>query len=158
LLASDDDFEPRFAEAFALHTESDDLWSAARTRLAYGERLRRVGRKVDSREELRLALQIFEGQGAETWAERARSELRASGETLRRRKSWEAEELTPQELQIVLHVARGMTNREVGAALFLSHKTIEFHLGRVYRKLDMHSRSELISRFAREAAEEPATA
>jgi DNA-binding CsgD family transcriptional regulator len=51
-----------------------------------------------------------------------------------------------------------MTNREVGAALFLSHKTIEFHLGRVYRKLDMHSRSELISRFAREAAEEPATA
>ena len=77
----------------------------------------------------------------------------ASGETLRRRKSWEEEELTPQELQIALHVARGMTNREVGAALFLSHKTIEFHLGRIYRKLKMHSRAELIRRFARQAEE-----
>jgi DNA-binding CsgD family transcriptional regulator len=156
LLASDDDFEAGFAEALRLHGESDDRWSAARTRLVYGERLRRVGRKVDAREELRSALAVFEGQGAEAWAERARSELRATGETLRRRRSWEKEELTPQELQIVLHVARGMTNREVGGALFLSHKTIEFHLGRVYRKLDLHSRSELISRFAREAAEAPA--
>jgi DNA-binding CsgD family transcriptional regulator len=156
LLASDDDFEPMFAEAFAQHDQSDDRWSAARTRLAYGERLRRVGRRVDAREQLRSALAVFEGQGAEVWADRARSELRASGETLRRRKSWEEEELTPQELQIVLHVARGMTNREVGAALFLSHKTIEFHLGRVYRKLDMHSRAELISRFAREATEQEA--
>jgi DNA-binding CsgD family transcriptional regulator len=158
LLASDDDFEPAFTEAFGLHAQSDDTWSAARTRLAYGERLRRAGRKVDARAELRLALQTFEHQGAEVWAERARSELRASGETLRRRRVREEGELTPQELQIVLHVARGMTNREVGAALFLSHKTIEFHLGRVYRKLGMSSRAELISRFAREAAEEPARA
>ena len=156
LLAAEDDFEPVFSEAFALHGDSDDQWSAARTRLAYGERLRRAGRKVDAREELRSALASFEHQGAEVWAERARSELRASGETLRRRKSWEEEELTPQELQIVLHVARGMTNREVGAALFLSHKTIEFHLGRVYRKLGMNSRAGLISRFAREAADQPA--
>ena len=87
------------------------------------------------------------------WADRTRAELSASGETLRRRKSWEVEELTPQELQISLHVARGMTNREVGTALFLSHKTIEFHLGRIYRKLKMHSRAELISRFARQAEE-----
>jgi DNA-binding CsgD family transcriptional regulator len=158
LLASDDDFERAFTEAFALHTQSDDAWSAARTRLAYGERLRRVGRKVDARGELRLALQTFEDQGAEVWAERARSELRASGETLRRRRAREEEELTPQELQIVLHVARGMTNREVGAALFLSHKTIEFHLGHVYRKLGGSSRAELISRFAREAAEERVSA
>ena len=156
LLAAEDDFEPVFSEAFALHGDSDDQWSAARTRLAYGERLRRAGRKVDAREELRSALASFEDQGAEVWAERARSELRASGETLRRRKSWEKEELTPQELQIVLHVARGMTNREVGAALFLSHKTIEFHLGRVYRKLGMNSRVGLISLFAREAADQPA--
>jgi DNA-binding CsgD family transcriptional regulator len=158
VLAPDDDFERAFTEAFAVHTRSDDVWSAGRTRLAYGERLRRVGRKVDARAELRLALQTFEDQGAEVWAERARSELRASGETLRRRRAREERELTPQELQIVLHVARGMTNREVGAALFLSHKTIEFHLGRVYRKLGMSSRAELISRFAREAAEEPARA
>jgi DNA-binding CsgD family transcriptional regulator len=113
---------------------------------------------LDAREQLRAALEIFEDQGAEAWVDRVGAELRASGETIRRRKSWEAEELTPQELQIALHVARGMTNREVGAALFLSHKTIEFHLGRVYRKLGMHSRSELISLFAREAAEAPTPA
>ena len=156
LLASDQDFDANFEEAFARHEESDDSWSLARTQLAYGERLRRAGRKLDAREQLRLALETFEAQGADAWAERARAELRASGETIRRRKSWEEVELTPQELQIALHVARGMTNREVGAALFLSHKTIEFHLGRIYRKLKMHSRAELIMRFAREAeAAEP---
>ena len=159
LLAADDDVEHAFEDVFELHEGSDDRWSLARTRLAYGERLRRAGRKLDAREQLREALEAFEDQSAEAWIERTRAELRASGETLRRRKSWEEEELTPQELQIALHVARGMTNREVGAALFLSHKTIEFHLGRVYRKLDMHSRAELISRFAREAtAQEPTPA
>ena len=154
LLAADDGFERAFEDVFAHHERSDDRWQLARTRLAYGERLRRSGRKQDAREQLREALEAFERQGAEAWVERARAELRASGETLRRRKSWEEEELTPQELQIALHVARGMTNREVGAALFLSHKTVEFHLGRVYRKLEMHSRAELISRFAREATEQ----
>jgi DNA-binding CsgD family transcriptional regulator len=153
LLAPDDELEQRFEEAFALHERSDDRWALARTQLAFGERLRRAGRRVDAREQLRLALETFEGQGAAAWADRTRAELRASGETVRRRKSWEEEELTPQELQISLHVARGMTNREVGAALFLSHKTIEFHLGRIYRKLKMHSRAELIRRFARQAEE-----
>jgi DNA-binding CsgD family transcriptional regulator len=153
LLAPDDELEQRFAETFALHERSDDRWALARTQLAFGERLRRAGRRVDAREQLRLALETFEGQGAAAWADRTRAELRASGETVRRRKSWEEEELTPQELQISLHVARGMTNREVGAALFLSHKTIEFHLGRIYRKLKMHSRAELIRRFARQAEE-----
>jgi DNA-binding CsgD family transcriptional regulator len=153
LLASDDALDDAFEESLALHEQSDDLWSLARTRLAYGERLRRAARRIDAREQLRSALETFEDQGADVWADRTRAELRASGETLRRRKSWEEEELTPQELQIVLHVARGMSNREVGAALFLSHKTIEFHLGRVYRKLDLHSRAALISRFAREATE-----
>jgi DNA-binding CsgD family transcriptional regulator len=151
LLATEEDFERHFDEAFALHEALDDRWALARTQLALGERLRRAGRRRDAREQLRLALETFEAQGAEAWADRVRAELRASGETLRRRKSWEEEELTPQELQIALHVARGMTNREVGAALFLSHKTIEFHLGRIYRKLKMHSRAELIRRFARAA-------
>jgi len=153
LMAADDELEQRFEETFALHERSDDRWALARTQLALGERLRRTGRRVDAREQLRLALETFEAQGAEAWADRTRGELRASGETLRRRKAWEEEELTPQELQIALHVARGMTNREVGAALFLSHKTIEFHLGRIYRKFKMHSRAELISRFARQAEE-----
>ena len=153
LLATDEEYERCFEQAFSFHERSDDRWSLARTQLAFGERLRRAGRRLDAREQLRLALEIFEAQGAEAWADRVRAELRASGETLRRRKSWEEEALTPQELQISLHVARGMTNREVGAALFLSHKTIEFHLGRIYRKLKMHSRAELIRRFAREAEE-----
>jgi DNA-binding CsgD family transcriptional regulator len=153
LLAGDDDYEACFAEAFATHRRSDDRWALARTTLAYGERLRRAARRVDAREQLRKALDAFEEMGAEAWAERARSELRATGEKLRRRQSWEEEELTPQELQIALHVARGMTNREVGAALFLSHKTIEFHLGRIYRKLSMRSRAELIRRFASETPE-----
>jgi DNA-binding CsgD family transcriptional regulator len=153
LLATDDELERCFERVFALHERSDDRWALARTQLAYGERLRRAGRRVDAREQLRLALEIFEGQGADAWVERVRAELRASGETIRRRKSWEEEALTPQELQIALHVARGMTNREVGAALFLSHKTIEFHLGRIYRKLKMSSRADLIRRFAREAEE-----
>ena len=90
---------------------------------------------------------------ARPWAERARGELRATGETRPRRKDWEQERLTAQELQIVLHVARGMTNREVGAALFLSHKTIEFHLGRIFRKLGIRSRAEVIRRFGAAARE-----
>jgi DNA-binding CsgD family transcriptional regulator/tetratricopeptide (TPR) repeat protein len=148
LLASNDDFERDLEEAFAAHERSDDVWSLARTRLCLGERLRRAGRRVAAREPLKLALEAFTEVAADPWAERARSELRATGETVKRRKAWEQEQLTPQELQIALHVARGLTNREVGAALFLSHKTVEFHLGRIYRKLDLHSRAELISRYA----------
>ena len=91
--------------------------------------------------------------GAGPWAARAQSELGASGEKLRRRQDWEGEQLTPQELQIALHVARGLTNREVGAALFLSHKTVEFHVSRIFRKLGMRSRGELIARFGTVARE-----
>jgi DNA-binding CsgD family transcriptional regulator len=104
--------------------------------------------RVESREQLRPALERFEHLGAEPWAKRARAELRASGQTLRRREPDEEEELTPQELQIALQVAEGKTNKEVGAALFLSPKTIEFHLGRVYRKLGISARGQLIRRFA----------
>ncbi|MET0910245.1 MAG: helix-turn-helix transcriptional regulator, partial [Ilumatobacteraceae bacterium] len=147
LLASNEDFEAHFDEALAANELSDDRWSLARTRLCVGERLRRSGRRVDAREQLRLALSAFEEMRAEVWVARAHAELRASGEALRRRKDWQDEQLTPQELQIALHVARGLTNREVGAALFLSHKTVEFHLSRIFRKLDMTSRSELIARF-----------
>ena len=89
--------------------------------------------------------------GARPWAERARIELRATGEHLRRRDPTTAERLTPQELQITLLVAEGLTNRDVGARLFLSPKTVEFHLTRIYRKLEIHSRSELVRRRVAEA-------
>jgi DNA-binding CsgD family transcriptional regulator len=158
LLAEVDRFEPHFVEALALHAGIQCPFALARTQLCYGERLRRAGSRVSAREQLRAALETFERLGAARWAERARSELRASGETLRRREVFEDEQLTPQELQIALQVAEGKTNKEVGAALFLSHKTIEFHLSRIYRKLDMHSRAELIRRFASGAAPAVATA
>jgi DNA-binding CsgD family transcriptional regulator len=150
LLASDDELDEVFAQALDLHRVIPNPFSLARTRLCYGERLRRAGRRKDARDQLRTALESFEQLGAASWAERTRSELRASGERLRKRDDASAEQLTPQELQIALQVAEGKTNKEVGAALFLSHKTVEFHLSRIYRKLDLTSRAELIRRFATE--------
>ena len=152
LLAEADDFEAHFVSALGLHEHAQSPFALARTRLCYGERLRRAGRRVEAREQLRAALETFDRVGAAPWSERVGTELRASGETLRRRESHEAEELTPQELQIALQVSEGKTNKEVGAALFLSHKTIEFHLSRIYRKLDIHSRAELIRLYASDPA------
>jgi DNA-binding CsgD family transcriptional regulator len=152
LLAEADGFEAHFASALDLHAHGQSPFALARTQLCHGERLRRAGRRVDAREQLRAALDTFDRVGATPWSERVGAELRASGETLRRRESHEAEELTPQELQIALQVAEGKSNKEVGAALFLSHKTIEFHLSRIYRKLDIHSRAELIRLYANEPA------
>ena len=112
--------------------------------------MRRARRPSDARESLRSALETFERLAATPWAERARAELRASGETARRREPSATEQLTPQELQVALVVAQGATNREAGAALFLSPKTIEAHLGRIYRKLGVRSRTELARRLATE--------
>ena len=152
LLAPEGGFEAEFGEAIAVHKTIPNEFALARTRLCYGERLRRAGMRIDSREQLRTALDVFERLGAQSWAERARAELRTSGEKLRRREDSSAEQLTPQELQIALQVAEGKTNKEVGAALFLSHKTVEFHLSRVYRKLDISSRAELIRRYVAESS------
>jgi DNA-binding CsgD family transcriptional regulator len=151
LLAEEGELESRFAEALRLESGADPL-ALARTHLCFGERLRRAGRRVDARGQLRLALATFERLEASPWAERARRELRASGEKLRRSGPERGAELTPQELQIALQVAEGKPNKEVAGALFLSPKTVEFHLSRIYRKLDMSSRSELVHRFAHEVA------
>jgi DNA-binding NarL/FixJ family response regulator len=86
---------------------------------------------------------VFERLGARPWAERARAELRASGQTARRRDPTAAGRLTAQELQVALRIAAGATNRQAAAELFLSPKTIEYHLANVYRKLDVHSRARL---------------
>lgn len=137
-------FEGRFERALALHAVAGNAFEEARTLLAYGGRLRRNARRIDARERLRAALTVFERLGAEPWAERARSELRASGERLRRRDPAARDELTPQEVQIALVVAEGKTNREVGAQLFLSPKTVEWHLGNIYRKLGVQSRGKLV--------------
>lgn len=120
----------------------------ARSSLAYGERLRRAGRRVEAREHLRAALQTFETLGAKPWERRAQSELRASGLRVRKRDDASRDELTPQELQVALVVAEGVTSREAGARLFLSPKTIEVNLSRAYKKLGVRTRTELAHRLA----------
>jgi DNA-binding CsgD family transcriptional regulator len=146
LLADDAAFEVSFREAIELHPDAD-AFALARTRLCYGERLRRAGRRRAARVELEAALDVFEPLGAEPWAARAHGELVASGRRLRRRGAEGRDELTPQELQVAIHVARGLSNREIAQTLFLSPKTVESHLTRVYRKLDLHARGELAELF-----------
>jgi DNA-binding CsgD family transcriptional regulator len=143
LLADDADLVPSFERALARHAETADVFETARTRLAYGERLRRARNRVLARAQLRQALETFEHLDAAPWAERASTELAASGERLRRREPSTRDELTPQELQIAMLLAGGRTTREAAAALFLSPKTIEYHLRHVYLKLGIHSREEL---------------
>jgi DNA-binding CsgD family transcriptional regulator len=143
LVDADSAFEAEFQRAFELHDKTPTPFERARTELCYGERLRRAGRRSDAREPLRSAVETFERLGATPWSERARAELAASGATARPRDPYAPDRLTPQELQVAVLVARGATNKEAGAALFLSPKTIETHLGRVYRKLEIRSRTEL---------------
>ena len=138
-----DAFEPAFEEALELHARTPDVFEAARTELAFGARLRRAGERVRAREHLRAALDAFDRLGAVPWAETARVELAATGARPRRRDASGLDELTPQELQISLLLAGGRTTRETAAALFLSPKTIEYHLRNAYRKLAVHSRDEL---------------
>src|SRR5262249_4401563 len=119
-------------------------FDCARSQLLYGEFLRRERRRTDAREQLRAALEIFEQLRAETWAERARVELRATGETARKRDPSTIGDLTPQELQIARLVGEGNSNKEVAAQLFLSPRTVEYHLRKVFVKLGITSRAELI--------------
>jgi DNA-binding CsgD family transcriptional regulator len=114
-----------------------------RTHLLYGEWLRRERRRIDARGHLRAAVELFDRLGAADWSERARSELRATGETVRRHDPSLIDQLTPQELQIVRLAAAGMTNREIGARLFLSPRTIGSHLYSAFPKLGVGSRAEL---------------
>ena len=132
-----------FEEALARSEPPVSSFERARTELVWGERLRRDGRRLDSREQLGSALAEFERLGAGSWAARAREELRASGQAVHRDRPHVLEKLTPRELEVALHAASGLTNREIGARLFLSPKTIELHLGRVYKKLGVRSRTEL---------------
>lgn len=145
LLAPADEIDDSFGTALELSRSAGwSLFQDARTQLLYGERLRRSRRRIDARTQLHSAIDAFDRLGAARWSERARAELEATGETIARRDPTAPEKLTPQELQIALQVAAGKSNRETAEALFLSPKTVEFHLTRVYRKLDLNSRAELI--------------
>lgn len=155
LVARDGEAEQRFEDALELHAQYPQPLDRAQTELAYGEFLRRARRKSDARVPLRAALTTFEAHGLTPWAERAAAELRATGETIRRGPAYARAELTPQELQVARLAATGSTNKEIAGRLFLSPKTVEYHLRKVFVKLGITSRAELT---ALEPFDEPAVA
>jgi DNA-binding CsgD family transcriptional regulator len=132
-----------YAESAERLSRSRIRSAVARTRLLHGEWLRRERRRADAREHLRAALALFEEVGAEGFAERARRELNATGETVRKRSPETLDDLTPQEAEIARLAASGQTNPEIGAQLFLSPRTVEWHLRKVFGKLGVGSRKEL---------------
>jgi len=115
----------------------------ARAHLLYGEWLRREHRRIDAREQLRAAYTMLSDMGMDAFAERARRELQATGETVRKRTVATLDELTPQEVQVARLAVGGQTNPEIAAQLFLSPRTVEWHLGKVFGKLGVRSRKEL---------------
>lgn len=138
------DKEEHFTHALELHRRAPQPYEQARTRLAYGEWLRRRRRKAEARPHLREAHEAFERLGAQPWADRAAAELRASGEaTLTRRRVDPGTALTAQELQVVRLAATGATNRDIAAHLLLSPRTIGQHLYKAFPKLGISSRTEL---------------
>jgi len=145
----DDDFDAAFAGALAFDDRRPMPFERARTRLAYGRRLHRACRRAAAREHLRAALDEFERLHAGAWASQAEAELRAAGGRHRSPQDDDGA-LTPQERRVAAAVRRGASNRDIAADLFLSPKTVEFHLRQIYRKLDVHSRSQLVAALAAE--------
>jgi DNA-binding CsgD family transcriptional regulator len=142
LLADDEEAGAFFQEGLSADMAAWPFYQA-RLQLAYGTWLRRRRRAVESRALLRAARDSFDALGAMPWGERARQELRASGETSRQRAVDAWDQLSPQELRIAQMAAQGLSNREIGERLFLSHRTVGFHLYRIFPKLGITSRSEL---------------
>ena len=140
LLSDDESFYRESVERLA---RSRAVVELARSRLLYGEWLRRENRRVDAREQLRAAHEMFSRMGAAAFAERARRELAATGETVRKRTVETLDELTTQEAQVARLAAQGRTNPEIGALLFISARTVEYHLHKVFPKLGISSRREL---------------
>ena len=135
--------EENYREAIDQLSRSRMTSETARAHLVYGEWLRREGRRQDAREQLRTAHELMSDMGAEAFAERAARELRATGENPRKRTAQPTDALTAQELHIARLVATGATNREVGAQLFLSPRTIEAHLRNIFPKLNITSRRQI---------------
>ncbi len=147
ILADDERAEALYLASLSGVGENLTNWPfiRARLQLAYGVWLRRHRRVAESRAPLRAAREVFDALGVLPWAERARQELRASGETIRPRTPEARDQLSPQELQIAQMAAEGLSNREIGQRLYLSHRTVGSHLYRLFPKLGITARSELHS-------------
>ncbi|MBV9095807.1 MAG: AAA family ATPase [Streptosporangiaceae bacterium] len=150
LLAGDDRVEPEYRLAIEHLQRCRITPQLARTRLLYGEWLRRQRRRRDAREQLRAAFETFDSVGAEAFAERARTELQATGERVRKRAPGSREVLTAQEAQVARLASEGALNKEIAAQLFLSTHTVEYHLHKVFRKLGMTNRAQLGRALARQ--------
>jgi DNA-binding CsgD family transcriptional regulator len=148
LLSEGDDAEQLYREAITRLRRTSIRVQLARTHLLYGEWLRRERRRIDAREELRTAHELFRDFGVEAFAERARVELEATGLRARKRTADTLDQLTPQETQIARLAAEGHTNREIAARLFISASTVEYHLRKAFRKLDVKSRTQLADRLS----------
>ncbi|GAB3765026.1 LuxR family transcriptional regulator [Nocardioides ginsengisegetis] len=143
LAADQADADALFEESLAHHAGAGRPLDAARAELAYGEWLRRGQRRVDARQHLRQAVETFQDLRAESLAERANQELRASGETARKRDPSTLVQLTPTELQIARLVSSGLSNKDVAAQCWISPRTVAFHLRNVFAKAGITSRGEL---------------
>jgi DNA-binding CsgD family transcriptional regulator len=143
LLASGAEIDAEFGEALRLHSETPTPFELARTELCYGERLRRTRRRRDASPYLRSALGAFVQLGATPWADRARRELSATRAHARAAAPGPTAALTPHELRVAALVERGLRNREIATALFVSERTVEYHLTNIYGKLGVRSRTEL---------------
>jgi DNA-binding CsgD family transcriptional regulator len=148
LLADDQRAEDLYVEAIDRLGRCRVAVDLARAHLLYGEWLRRQRRRLDARRELRAAYDRFWAFGMEAFAERARIELLATGERARKRTMDTVDQLTPQEAQISRLAAQGNTNREIAAQLFISPSTVEYHLRKAFRKLNVKTRTQLAHRMS----------
>jgi len=152
LLASGQAAEAQYREALERLSRTRMATHMARARLSYGEWLRRENRRIDARDQLRPAFEAFVSMGTQAWAERARRELLATGEKVRKRTEDSRAELTPQEEEIAQLARDGRTNPEIGAQLFIGTRTVEWHLRKVFAKLEISSRRELDEALSRRRA------
>ena len=153
MIAPDDEAVELFDRSLATRDAERWPFDLARVQLLYAERLRREGGMTEARVHLVAAIEGFRRLGAKMWAQRAAMELRATGQTRSQGRQQDREALTPQELEIAMLAATGLSNKQIGSRLFLSHRTVSAHLYRVFPKLGITSRAALRDALPHQPAE-----